>query len=117
MGCDGKDSEERDIRENRGLAALCYVGPLVFVALFSAKESRFVRYHANQGLAVFAASAIYYIATSVLMPAVFWRFYYYAALLRFMGLAFPALMAAGIANALNGRMKELPLVGRVKLLK
>ena len=39
----------RDAQDNKVMAILAYFGPLVLIPIFAAKESRFARYHANQG--------------------------------------------------------------------
>lgn len=114
----GSDSE--DIAENKGMAALSYLGILVIFPLFMAKESKYARYHAGQGLALLFASAAYSIAYSVLaglLLSVSWEFYLVLGLVRLAGLAFPVLAVLGIVNALTGKEAELPLIGKIRLLK
>ncbi len=45
------------------MGILCYLGILVLIPIFAAKDSKFVRFHANQGLILLLASVAYGIAT------------------------------------------------------
>jgi len=42
----------QDAQDNRVMAILAYLGPLVLVPLLAAPGSRFARYHTDQGLAL-----------------------------------------------------------------
>ncbi len=112
------DSE--DIRENKAMAALAYLGALVAVPLFFAKDSRFARFHAGQGLALFLASVAYSVglgALRTLLPVYSWGIYYLLQVLRMAGMGFGVLSVMGIVNVMNGEARELPVVGKWKLLK
>lgn len=39
-----------DIKENKVMAVLAYIGLLVLVPIFAAKDSKYARFHATQGL-------------------------------------------------------------------
>ncbi len=109
-----------DIAENKAAATLSYFGLLVAVPLFMAKGSKYARWHAGQGLALLAASVIYSIAYSVLaglLLSVSWEFYYALRIIRLAWLAFPLLSVLGAANAINGKAAELPVIGKIRLLK
>lgn len=116
---DGSRPEEKggggETAEDRALAALAYMGPLVFVALCLAKGKKFIRFHASQGTALLLASVVYGIAFGVLEKVVltfFWRAYAITGLIGITGAAFPALACIGIVNAVGGQEKELPVIGR-----
>ncbi len=112
--------DSADIAQNRAMAVFAYLGILVIFPLFMAKGSRFARYHAGQGLALLLASAAYSIAYSVLtglLLSVSWEFYFVLRLIRLAGLAFPALAVLGIMNAINGKAAELPVIGKIRLLR
>lgn len=109
-----------DIRENKAAAAFSYLGILVLVPLLGAKGSKFARFHANQGIALLLASAAYSVAMGIVnaaLLAVSWRFYAVLSLMRLAGLVFPALSIMGIMNAVGGQAKELPAIGKIRLLK
>ncbi|WP_281884390.1 DUF4870 domain-containing protein [Paenibacillus sp. YYML68] len=97
-----------DIQKNKGIAAVAYI--LFFVPLLAAKESRFARFHANQGLllliACFAANLVL-----GLIPIIGWLIAPLA------NLVFFVFAVLGIIRAWNGESKELPLIGSIQLLK
>lgn len=116
----GLQFDSADIRENKAAAAFSYLGILVLVPLLGAKESKFARFHANQGLALLAASVAYTVVMGIVNAAllsVSWRFYPAFGAMRLAGLVFPALSLMGIMNAVGGQAKELPVVGKIRLLK
>lgn len=109
-----------DIEQNKVMALLSYLSILVLIPLLGAKESPFARYHANQGLLLCIASLIYgaaYTVLSTLLLAISWRLYFVVSLLGLAGVVFLLLAILGILNALNGRAKELPLIGRFRILR
>ena len=122
-----------DIEQNKWMALLAYLGPLVFIPMFAVKGSKFARYHANQGLTLFIASGVYSVIQTILtliLMAIFpLRMYglfnysrggIYTTLVVLLGLAwvaFVALTVIGIINAVTGRAKELPIIGRITFLK
>lgn len=112
------DSE--DIEKNKSMAVLAYLGILVLIPLFSAKESPYVRFHANQGLVLCIAAILYSIACSIInaiILAISWKLYFITSILGFAGIAFLVLAVMGIVNAVNGRVKELPLLGKYRIVK
>ena len=46
-------NEARDTEENKGMGILAYLGPLVFIPMFAAKNSKFARFHTVQGFNLF----------------------------------------------------------------
>ncbi|MFH1425871.1 MAG: DUF4870 domain-containing protein [Candidatus Kerfeldbacteria bacterium] len=94
-----------DAEENKMMAVLAYIGILVLVPLLAAKDSKFAQYHAKQGLALFIAEVV--IGLVGIIPFIGW-------LVMFVGfLACLVLAIMGIMNALNGKEKELPLLGPI----
>lgn len=109
-----------DIQQNKVMAVLSYIGILVLVPILGAKDSKFARYHANQGLLLLIASAAYNIAlriVNVILYAISWRLAFIGTILSAVSIAFFVLMIIGIVNAANGRAKELPVIGKYRLLK
>ncbi len=111
----------QEIRDHRVMAIFAYLGPLVLVPLFADPNSRFTRFHVNQGLALFLASIAYGIARRVVLwifEAVWWAI---ASPLRWalnlVGLIFVVYIVLGVVHAARGEAKKLPFLGRVKLLK
>lgn len=112
--------DQNDINTNKGMAILAYFGPLVFIPMFAAKQSKFARYHSNQGLLLLitavAWSIVYGIINAILL-AISWRLYTVSSIIGILSIVFFVLFIIGIINASNGRAKELPIIGRFKILK
>ena len=112
--------DQNDINTNKGMAILAYFGPLVLIPIFAAKQSKFARYHSNQGLLLLitavAWSIVYGIINAILL-AISWRLYTVSSIIGILSIVFFVLFIIGIINASNGRAKELPLIGKFKILK
>lgn len=112
--------DPQDIQNNKTMAILAYLGILVLVPLFAAKESRFARYHTNQGLILAIVEVAYGIIYSILsgiILAISWRLYFLVSIIGLVSIVFLVAIVIGIINAANGRAKELPVIGKFKLLK
>lgn len=118
-----------DIKENKVMAVLAYIGLLVLVPIFAAKNSKFARFHASQGLNVaillVAQSIIYYILSAIIRVVFYGSFIFGVGGLLItilnlvnllLSLAFIALEVLGIVNAVQGRCKKLPIIGRFDIL-
>ena len=112
--------EQQDIEKNKFMAILAYFGILVLIPIFVAKDSKFARFHANQGLVLFIAAVLYSVAYSILsglIVAISWRLYWLVSIVGLLGLIFLVWFVLGIINAAGGRAKELPFIGHFRLLK
>ena len=102
------------------MAILAYLSFLVFIPMFAAKESRFARFHANQGLVLFiieAAYGILYAILSAIIFAISWRLLFLLTIISILCLVFVVLAVIGIINASKGEKKELPVIGKIRILK
>ena len=108
--------DEKDINDNKVMGVLSYIGILWLVPLLAAKDSKFARFHANQGLVLWLASIILSVASAVLaiIPIVGCVA---AILLPVVGIGGFVLMILGIINAAQGKAKELPIIGKYRILK
>jgi len=119
--------DKADIEQNKVMALLSYLGILVLVPILAAKDSKFARFHANQGLILcivwFAWFIADYILTAVLRTVLatglgMWSIYTLCVtLLNLVYLVFTVLAIIGIINVLNGKAKELPVIGKYRILK
>ena len=112
--------DPKDIEANKVMALLSYLGILVLVPIFAARESKFARFHANQGLVLCIVAFVYTVAVNIVsgvLAVVSLSLFSLCSLLNVVSLAFFAMAVMGILNALNGKAKELPVIGRYKLLK
>ena len=114
---DRTDEFERDdINKNRVFAIFAYIGWLVLIPIFAAKNSKFARFHANQGLvlAIIMTASIFVLTLLSYIPYIGWLF---SVLDWIASLGITALMVIGIITAATGKAKELPLIGKIKILK
>jgi len=102
------EMDPADVEKNRLMAALAYIGILVLIPLFAAKDSKFARFHTNQGLILcLIAIACYFLRDIKLVG---WLF-------TLLGIVIFILAVVGIVYALQGKAKELPVIGNWKILK
>ncbi|MDD3920128.1 MAG: DUF4870 domain-containing protein, partial [Eubacteriales bacterium] len=112
--------DQADVQQNKAMAILAYFGPLVLIPLFAAKDSRFARFHANQGLVLCIAEIAYgiiYSIISAILMAISWRLAFILTILSLVYILFTVLAILGIINAANGKAKELPLIGKIRIIK
>ena len=105
-----------DIEQNKVFAILAQLGILVLVPILGAKESKFARFHANQGLVLVIAAIAIGIVIGILqfIPVLGIIFSIVGWIIN---IALLVLCIIGIVNACNGKAKELPLIGSIKILK
>jgi len=112
--------DPNDIEQNKVMAILAYLGILVLVPILAAPQSKFARYHANQGLVLaigmIAWGIIYGILTSIFTLISIWLGILFSWLLGLVWIPSAVLAILGIINAANGKAKELPILGKFKIL-
>lgn len=111
--------DEEDIKQNKTMAGLAYI--LFFLPLIVCKDSRFGRFHANQGLLLLILSVAGYIAISIvttILATITWRLFGFITLLySIYGLFIMAVAIYGLVNGLNGKVKELPVIGKYRIIQ
>jgi uncharacterized membrane protein len=91
--------------DNRPITVLSYIGFLFLVPLLTARDDKFVQFHAKQGAALFLT---FLLASVVNVVPVLGQ------LISSLGTIFCVVLAImGIFNVLNGEQKELPLIGQL----
>ena len=103
------DYSPEDISSNKVFAILSYFGLLFLVAIIAAPNSKFAKFHANQGLVLFIADLI--ICAVAVIPFIGWIVSSVG------GVACLVLSIIGIINAAQGNAKELPIIGKYRILK
>ena len=111
-----------DIEQNKMLALFSYLGILVLIPILAAPNSKFARFHANQGLVLciceIAWSIIATIITAILGVIGFWVLSLLFGLVAFVvWVVFLVFVIMGIVNAVGGKAKALPLLGNITILK
>ena len=103
--------DQADINSNKVMAILSYIGILVLIPIFAAKNSKFARFHANQGLILLIVAILVNI-----VGRIFDKIH-----LGFIGWVLDVFVFVfailGIINAAQGKAKELPFIGKYRLLK
>ena len=112
-----------DIERNKGISLVAYI--LFFVPLLAAPDSRFARFHANQGLIIFIVSLILNIMRGIFNPWNWWNwtsnwnswvFNPFTLTINLLQFALLAAIIYGIVNAINGKAVEIPLIGKFRLI-
>ncbi len=104
-----------DVKENRFWCLLCYLGFLFIIPYLMKPNSRFVRYHANQGLILFILEMAVGIVINI-TGVVFSFFFLWIIpfLLSFVASAvFLIWIVYGIISVLRGYVRPLPVIGDV----
>lgn len=108
------DYTKEDIDKNKVMGVLAYLGLLVLVPLLAAKDSKFARFHSNQGLVLLIAEGICSVLSAILSLIPFWLIRLPIYLVQ---IALFVLAIIGIVNAAGGKAKELPVIGKITILK
>ncbi|MFV0412181.1 MAG: DUF4870 domain-containing protein [Oscillospiraceae bacterium] len=107
-----------DIQSNKVMAVLSYFGFLFLIPLLAAKDSRFAKFHVNQGLVLFVVEVILGI-----VQGIFGLFYIpvistiISVALWVVSILLFVFAILGIVNAAQGKAKALPIIGGITLLK
>lgn len=115
--------KQEDIENNSALAVLSYMPFMFFIPMIIKPTSGYLRYHGIQGLTMFLTFVglefvdvlLCAIANAAVPGAV--GSYISIAVTLIANLCVLLLIAIGIANAVKGYARELPIIGKIKLLK
>ncbi|MDY0235243.1 MAG: hypothetical protein RBR71_04415 [Gudongella sp.] len=94
---------------NKWICALAYI--IFFIPILIDSSNEDYKFHTNQGLNLFLLSVAVSIIGSF-VPVIGWFL-----ILPVGGLFCFVLAVMGVLNAINGTMKELPLIGKYRLIK
>jgi len=115
-----------DIQDNKLMAVLSYLGILLLIPLATSahKTSPYVKFHLNQGIILvlfyIAFGVVYGILTAIATAIMIASFGLGSILMVIFGLLWfipAALCILGIVNAATGKFKEIPIIGKFKILK
>ena len=107
------------------MGILSYLGILCLIPTFGAKDSEFARFHANQGLPL-AILGIGFPILKRILSLIFYQISFsfgltmggiMATLGGLISLYVLVMSIIGIVNVCNNEQKELPLTGKIKILK
>ncbi|SFR90411.1 hypothetical protein [Anaeromicropila populeti] len=101
--------DPQDIEKNKVVCGLCYLGVLFFLPLIVCPDSKFGRFHANQALILLIFSVIISLTEFVwIVGGIFHGV---------LGLICAVFVIVGLVNAIQGKAKDLPVIGSIKLIK
>ncbi len=113
--------DAEDISKNKALSILSYITILFIIPLIAAPNSKFARFHANQGLILFLVEVVIGIISSVVSSIAYIIASFLGALVgavfSLVGVVTFIFMVIGIINAAQGKAKELPLIGSFRFIK
>lgn len=110
--------DEADIEDNKILSLFAYLGILILVPIFVAPESKYTKFHVSQGVNLIIAELVVSVLTAItsffvwvpLLPEIM------GAVASIAGVVLSVLIIIGIINAVTGKAKELPIVGKWKIV-
>lgn len=113
---------ESDVRRNKVMAVLCYIGVLVFIPIFVGdKQSEYLKLHKNQGIVLFIAETF----LNILERHWGWSagiFSWFTGGVLDVGVDIAKfivliLFIMGIVYAYRGTRNELPGIGKIRIFK
>ncbi len=114
---------KEEVEENNKYAILCYIGPLFLIPILDSKykKSKYLLFHVNEGFNLFAFEIFIFIIIGLINTIFTSTINYYPMWLSVIDFIIYAivviLMLTGIVNAVNGKSKELPLIGKYRFIK
>lgn len=112
--------DPKDIEDNKIFALFSYLSLLILIPILAAPKSRYARFHANQGLILIIIEVTWAIIQTIVTTVLFsisWRLAFIASILSIVNVLFVVLLILGIINAVTGKAKELPVIGKFRILK
>ncbi|MCM1334885.1 MAG: zinc-ribbon domain-containing protein [Bacteroides sp.] len=112
-----------DVEKTKVICAVSYLSILFFLPLVAYPGSRFGKFHANQALLLLIVSTALKILVSA-VAGIWWAIPFSSGIAHSVSGVFSlaewsiplAGAIYGIVNALNGRARELPIVGKINLI-
>lgn len=122
---------KEDIEKNKVLCGFVYLGWLFWLPMVACADSKFGKFHANQGLVAFIFYIIVNIARALISGTLNIIFGYslvgglvggIGGLLNniigwILSLLCLGVLLFGMINTFNGKAKELPVIGKIRLIK
>lgn len=96
-----------DIEKNKTMAGLSYF--IFFLPLIACPDSKYAKFHANQSLLLLLTSIVGNIILGII-PVVGW------ALMPVFGVVIMVFGIMGLINGFGGQAKELPIIGKFRII-
>jgi len=92
---------DKDVEENKVIAAIGYLWILCFIPLFLKKDSKFAKFHGKQALVLFIIDII--VAFLFWIPVIDWILW----------LLVVIASVVGLLQALSGKWYKMPVIGQL----
>ncbi|MFH1173193.1 MAG: DUF4870 domain-containing protein [bacterium] len=99
-----KETKNKDVEDNRVLAAISYVFILCLIPLLGKKDSDYVQFHAKQGLVLVIGWFVIWVI--LIIPVLGWLVNFFGTIILII------LSIMGIVNALAGKKWVMPFLGK-----
>ena len=100
--------DQADIDKNKTMAGLAYL--IFFLPLLVCPDSKYAKFHANQGLLLFIIAIVGNIILGII-PLLGWILMPVYAVVIFI------FAIIGLINGISGKAKRLPVIGKFEILK
>jgi len=105
-----------DITKNKAMGGFAYF--LFFLPLLVCPESKYGRFHSNQGLIYLFLCIGGGIANGILSAILTWRLWWLSSILSLViGIPILVIGIIGLINGFSGKAKELPVIGKFRIIK
>jgi uncharacterized membrane protein len=108
--------DQNDIEDNKLMACLSYLSILFLIPLLAMPQSRFCRAHVNQGILLFILSSAVSVLSSLLSFIPLVNIIVWLCWSLFV-VAFAVVVIFKIVETLQGKYRELPLIGKYRIIK
>jgi len=131
--------DKKEAESGKAMAILSYLAFLALIPYFAEKKNKFVRFHAVQGMNLLLIWVAYVIINAIVSAIVtaatvgncvnsYYGYYGNCAagfgaigivsiIFGIIGAAIGVVAIIGIVNAVTGKMKEVPILGKIKIIK
>lgn len=99
-------TEHEPVDNTTLMSVLAYIGILVLIPYFTAKENPVVKFHIRQGLVLLVPEVLFWIASEMLWSSLL------SPIFMVLNLGLFILSVIGIINVVNKKQVPLPLVGQ-----
>jgi len=132
---DGGGAKKSEIESGKGMAVLSYLGLLALIPYFAEKKNKFVRFHALQGMNLLLIWVAYAVLSGI-VNAIFITVavgscvagvagcvggFGFAGIMSglvwLIGVGIGVIALLGLIYALQGKEKEVPILGKIKIIK
>ena len=117
---DTAEMDKEDAEKNKIISLFSYISILFLIPLLFAKDSKFAKYHVNQGFILWLYGIAVWIANIIIGALVFIPVVgaiVASVIPALLTLSNILLMVFGIYNAVTGKAKKLPFIGQFNIIK